>query len=219
MSTRADIKTAGLEIAALVDELDDFARLRDGRYAPRPTDIDLVALLESSVTRVRTQANASRVLVRSAISERLPRVRADRASLAQAVLNLLASAIDQSPQDGSVVLSAQADDAGGVTINVRDSAQQLTDLGERFVVFRDGPGRDGEMLTPVRSSVGLALTRSLLAVKRLLAVGRSGRWHRHAVLAVDPGGKHRRRQPAAGGNPLTLHAGARQGRVRPVLVL
>ena len=159
-----DIKSAGLEIAALVDELDDFARLRDGRYTSRPTDIDLAGLLESSVTRVRGQANAARVLVRSAISERLPRVRADRASLAQAVLNLLASAIDQTPQDGSVVLSAQVDDAGGVTIHVRDSSQHQADIAERFVVFRDGPGRDGETLTSIRSSVGLALTRALAAV-------------------------------------------------------
>jgi signal transduction histidine kinase len=161
-----DIKTAGLEIAALVDELDDFARLRDGRYAARPTDIDLAMLLDSSVTRVRGQANAARVLVRSAISERLPRVRADRSSLAQAILNLLASAIDQTAQDGSVVLSAQVDDFGGITINVRDSAQNFSDLGERFVVFRDGVGRDGEVQAPVRSSVGLALTRALLAVNQ-----------------------------------------------------
>jgi signal transduction histidine kinase len=168
-----DIKTAGLEIAALVDELDDFARLRDGRYTARPTDIDLAVLLDSSVTRVRAQANAARVLVRSAISERLPRIRADRASLAQAILNLLASAIDQTPQDGSVVLSAQLDDDGNVIVNVRDSAHNVADLGERFVVFRDGVGRDGETLSPVRSSVGLALTRALLAVNQ-------------ASLSVDP---------------------------------
>jgi len=168
-----DIKTAGLEIAALVDELDDFARLRDGRYQARPTDIDLAAMLEMSVVRVRGQANAARVLVRSAISERLPRIRADRASLAQAILNLLASAIDETPQDGSVVLSAQVDAVGGVVVNVRDSAPHTTDLGERFVVFRDGTGRDGEVLTPIRSSVGLALTRALLAVNG-------------ATLAVEP---------------------------------
>jgi len=170
-----DIKTAGLEIAALVDELDDFARLRDGRYTARPSDIDLAVLLGSSVARVRGQANAARVLVRSAISESLPRVRADRASLAQAILNLLASAIDQTPQDGSVVLSAQVDDAGGIAINVRDSAHSFADLGERFVVFRDGVGRDGEVQTPVRSSVGLALTRALLAVNQ-------------STLSVDPAG-------------------------------
>jgi signal transduction histidine kinase len=170
-----DIKTAGLEIAALVDELDDYARLRDGRYTARPTDIDLVALLESSVTRVRGQASAARVLVRSAISERLPRIRADRASLAQAVLNLLASAIDQTTQDGSVVISAQVNDEGGIAVNVRDSSQSAADLSERFVVFRDGRGRDGEILSPMRSSVGLALTRSLLAVNA-------------CSLSVDPAG-------------------------------
>jgi len=159
-----DIRTAGLEIAVLVDELDDFTRLRDGRYAPRPADVDLSALLESCMVRVRTQASAARVLVRSAISEALPRVHADRASLGQALLNLLASAIDQTPIGGSVILSAQTDEEGNVAIHVRDGAQGGTDFGERFVVFRDGVDKDGEELGPVRSSVGLALTRSLLAV-------------------------------------------------------
>jgi PAS domain-containing protein len=159
-----DIRTAGLEIAVLADELDDFTRLRDGRYAPRPADVDLSALLENCMLRVRTQAAAARVLVRSSISEQLPRIRADRSSLGQALLNLLASAIDQTPIGGSVILSAQPEDDGGITIHVRDGAQSGTDMGERFVVFRDGLDKDGEQLSPVRSSVGLALTRSLLAV-------------------------------------------------------
>lgn len=170
-----DIKTAGNEIATLVDELDDYARLREGRYAARPAELDLGALLESCIVRVRGQASASRVLVRSAISERLPKIRADRASLGQAVLNLLASAIDQTPPGGSVVLSAQVEDDNSISVNVRDSGERSVDLGERFVVFRDGVGRDGETLAPVRSSVGLALTRSLLAVNT-------------CSLSVDPSG-------------------------------
>jgi PAS domain-containing protein/signal transduction histidine kinase len=159
-----DNRTAGLEIAVLADELDDFTRLRDGRYAPRPSEVDLTSLLESCMVRVKSQAGAARVLVRSAISERLPRIRADRSSLGQALLNLLASAIDQTPVGGSVILSAQSEEDGGIAIHVRDGAQNGTELGERFVVFRDGIDKDGEQLAPVRSSVGLALTRSLLAV-------------------------------------------------------
>lgn len=168
-----DIRTAGLEIAVLVDELDDFTRLRDGRYAVRPADVDLGALLESCVVRVKAQAGAARVLVRSAIAEQLPRIHADRASLGQALLNLLASAIDQTPIGGSVIVSAQAQDDGGIAIHVRDGASNAADLGDRFVVFRDGVDKDGEQLQPVRSSVGLALTRSLLAVNA-------------CSLAVDP---------------------------------
>ncbi len=170
-----DIAKAGHEIAALVDELDDFTRLRDGRYLPQRASIDLTGLLESCVVRIRNQASNSRVIVRNAISETLPKVTADRASLAQAVLNLLASAIDQTPTGGAVVISAQREDDGGISIHVRDSSTNAVDLAERFVVFRDGTGRDGQMLAPVRSSVGLALTRSLLAVNAF-------------SLSVDPAG-------------------------------
>lgn len=162
-----DIKTAGQEIAHLVDELDDYSRLREGRYPAEANDIDLVMLLESCLARVRGQAGEARVLVRNAVSERLPRITADTASLTQAILNLLASAIDQTPVGGSVILSAQQEDDGAVIVNVRDGGEARRDLGERFVVFRDGVGKDGEALQPVRSSVGLALTRSLLAVNAL----------------------------------------------------
>ena len=171
----SDIASAGHEIAALVDELDDYTRLRDGRYLPQRASIDLTGLLESCVIRIRHQASNARVIVRNAISESLPKVTADRASLAQAVLNLLASAIDQTPSGGAVVISAQREDDGGISIHVRDSSTNAVDLAERFVVFRDGTGRDGQMLTPVRSSVGLALTRSLLAVNAF-------------SLSVDPAG-------------------------------
>ena len=162
-----DIKTAGTEIANFVDELDDYARLREGRYPAAPDDLDLANLLEGCLARVRKQAGEARVLVRSAVSERLPRITADRASLTQGILNLLASAIDQTPVGGSVILSAQREDDGAVIVNVRDGGETRRDLGERFVVFRDGTGKDGEALQPVRSSVGLALTRSLLAVNAL----------------------------------------------------
>ncbi|MCR6669905.1 histidine kinase dimerization/phospho-acceptor domain-containing protein [Devosia ginsengisoli] len=171
-----DITTAGHEIAALVDELDDYARLRDGRYLPQRASIELTSLLESCVLRIRQQASGARVIVRNAISENLPRITADRASLAQAVLNLLASAIDQTPTGGAVVISAQREDDGGIAVHVRDSSTNAVDMAERFVVFRDGIGRDGQMMTPVRSSVGLALTRSLLAVNAF-------------SLSVDPAGE------------------------------
>ncbi len=170
-----DIAAAGQEIAALVDELDDYARLRDGRYMPQRASIELTSLLESCVMRIRQQASSARVIVRNAISESLPRVTADRASLAQAVLNLLASAIDQTPTGGAVVISAQREDDGGIAIHVRDSSTAPVDMAERFVVFRDGVSREGRALAPVRSSVGLALTRSLLAVNGF-------------ALSVDPAG-------------------------------
>ncbi len=162
-----DIKSAGEEIATLVDELDDYTRLREGRYPAQSDDVELCSLLDACLMRVKSQAAEARVLVRNGVSERLPHITADRASLTQAILNLLASAIDQTSPGGTVILSAQQEEDGAIVVNVRDSGERRTDLGERFVVFRDGVGKDGERLAPVRSSVGLALTRSLLAVNAL----------------------------------------------------
>jgi signal transduction histidine kinase len=172
-----DIAAAGSEIAALVDELEDYARLREGKYLAERASLDLTELLETCVLRIRNQANAGRIIVRNAISETLPRVTADRASLAQAVLNLLASAIDQSPVGSTVVISAQLLDDGGIAIHVRDNSNHAVDMAERFVVFRDGLSKSGQVLVPVRSSVGLALTRSLLAVNAV-------------SLSVDPAGEN-----------------------------
>jgi len=172
-----DIAAAGNDIAALVDELEDYARLREGKYLAERASLDLTELLETCVLRIRNQANAGRIIVRNAISETLPRVTADRASLAQAVLNLLASAIDQSPVGSTVVISAQLLDDGGIAIHVRDNSNHAVDMAERFVVFRDGLSKSGQALAPVRSSVGLALTRSLLAVNAV-------------SLSVDPAGEN-----------------------------
>jgi len=171
-----DIAAAGSDIAALVDELEDYARLRDGKYLAERASLDLTELLETCVLRIRNQANAGRIILRNAISETLPRVTADRASLTQAVLNLLASAIDQSPVGSTVVISAQRLDDDGIAIHVRDNSNHGVDMAERFVVFRDGLSRTGHALAPVRSSVGLALTRSLLAVNTV-------------SLSVDPAGE------------------------------
>ncbi|HET8726757.1 MAG TPA: histidine kinase dimerization/phospho-acceptor domain-containing protein, partial [Alphaproteobacteria bacterium] len=162
-----DIATAGLDIAELVDEIEELARLNGGgRHAPGSA-LDLIALLDTCAMQVRPQAAARRVLVRSAVSNQLPRVRADHDSLAQAILNLLTSAIDQSPAGGSVILSATCDDVGGITINVRDSASGRREAGEDFAVVRHGAAANGRSLVAFRSSIGLALTRSLLAVNAL----------------------------------------------------
>ena len=168
-----DIKSAGHDILRVIDELEEFSRLSNGQYELAPSEFDLGGLLDNSLARIRQQAGEARVLLRSAISSNLPLIKADEASLKQALLNLLASAIEQTPEGGQVVVSAQRETDGTVAIHVRDSGDHGTDLAEKFVVFRDGTDPDGRALKPVQSSVGLALTRSLLAVNT-------------CTLSVDP---------------------------------
>lgn len=160
-----DIRSAGADITGVLDELDEFARLKKRDFAPDRSDFELGDLLDHAVARVRAYASRSRVLVRSSIAISLPRITADLPSLTQAVLNLLASAIDHTPPGGQVVVTARQRFDGAVEVHIRDSAAHgATEMEKRFVMFRDEIGPDGVALKPVRSSVGLPLTRSLLAV-------------------------------------------------------
>ncbi len=159
-----DIKSAGNEIARLVDEMDEYSRLKSADFVPDSADFDLAQLLNECLRLVRATANKRQVFVRSAISETLPAIYADRASMRQAILNLLASAIDQTPAGGKVILSAQIEDDGSIGVHVRDSAKNPNATSERFVVFSESNSRRQERLVPMKSSMGLALTRSLLAV-------------------------------------------------------
>lgn len=168
-----DINAAGTVITDLADEIDDYARIAEGKLELTPDNVDLSALLADCLVRVRGQAGIERVLLRSAISERLPLVRVDAATLRQAVLNMLASAITDAGEGNKVVLSAQPEDDGAVNIHVRDAARAPGILADQFVVFRDGLARDGTARQPVRSSIGLTLTRTLVAVNA-------------CTLALDP---------------------------------
>ncbi len=159
------IRSAGQDITGIIDELENYARLRDEEYPLDVERISLIELLETSVARARPYASATRVLVRSAISASLPDISVDEDTLIQAVLNILASAIAHSPPGGQVVLSAQRRADGAVAVHVRDSGRTAyDDMDDNFVVFRDGQATDGEALSPLPSAIGLALTRTLLAV-------------------------------------------------------
>lgn len=179
-----DIKSAGQEIVQAVDEIEELSRIDSGDYDVRPIEFDLATLLHECIGKVRAPAGRARVFVRSSISEALPHIRADRASLAQAILNLLASAINQSQPGNHVVLSAQGEDDGSVAIHVRSSGNAGPDLAEHFVVFREDAPPLGQA---VASSVGLALTRSLLAINTCTLSIESGLGHGCLLSLFIPG--------------------------------
>ncbi len=159
-----DIKTAAGELVGVVDDLETIIKLKDTKNLPANIDFDLVELLEKCLFRTRSFANKKQVLIRSAISSHLGRIKADEASLEQAILNLIASAIEQTPRGELVVISAQQQQNGAVVINIRDSGMNNKEDLTNFVVFRDEKSPDGVVNSPIVSSVGLSLTRSLLAV-------------------------------------------------------
>ncbi len=159
-----DIKLAGYDILATIDELEDYAKLNDKNFTPDMLEFDLTQLLENCLARVRPLANLSRVLIRSSISLELPQVKADKKILEQAILNLFASAIEQSEEGKQIVVSAYKEIDNSITIHLRDSKRDNIEFAENFVMFRDGVNSDGHARVPKVSSMGLAITETMLEI-------------------------------------------------------
>lgn len=161
-----DINRAGRQIRELVDELTDLGRFEGGRAELEESEIDVGELLEDCVARIRAQANARQVVVRSAVSGGLPAILADRAVLSQTVMNMLASAIWFCGRGGNVILSAKQQPEGAIVVHVRDQGgTPLAEAAEGLVVYRQSDDEGDDQ--PLRSGTGLALTRSLARANAL----------------------------------------------------
>jgi signal transduction histidine kinase len=144
------LATAGAEArrcSRIVADLMDFAR--DGEPAAGP--VDLGALVRETVELARLNPRLRHVPIDLAPAAATPLLLADSGRLKQALLNLLANAVQVSPE-GSRVEVAVARDGDGAAVSVRDHGPGVPPEDRRriFEPFRTGrAGGTGLGLTVV----------------------------------------------------------------------
>jgi len=144
------LETVGSEArrcSRIVADLMDFAR--DGRPAAGPVDIG--ALVKETVELARLNPRMGRVPIEVTAFEETPLLLADAGRLKQALLNLVANAVEVSPE-GSRVEVAVARDGEGAAVSVRDRGPGVPRSERRriFEPFRSRrPGGTGLGLTVV----------------------------------------------------------------------
>lgn len=131
----------------LVQDLVDFAR--NGRPALGP--VDLAALVRETVDLARLNPRLRRVPVDLREPDEIPLLLADGARLKQAILNLVANAVEVSPEGARVEVAVRREEAGAAVV-VRDRGPGVPPAERRriFEPFRTGlPGGTGLGLTIV----------------------------------------------------------------------
>jgi signal transduction histidine kinase len=156
-----DIQSSGAHLLALVDDLLDLSRIEAGKLELDFAGVALNPLTRQCVATLQPQANRERILIRTALSPKLPPVIADARSVRQIVLHLVSNATRSTGARGQAIVSTTLTDLGEVVLRVRDSGIGMSE--EEIALVRE-PFR--QVATAIRrgpagTGLGLPLARAL----------------------------------------------------------
>ncbi len=158
------------QMAKLLDDLLDVARVSRGKLQMQPVPTSLASVLAMAVETSRPLIISSRHVLDVVMPPADLMIVADPARMTQVFANLLNNAARYTPAGGRLALSAAAE-GGHVVVRVRDngvgiSADQLEAIFEPFAQAH-GEAKSGGL------GLGLALARAIVALHDGTIVGRS----------------------------------------------
>jgi signal transduction histidine kinase len=123
-------------LSRLVDDLQELSRVEAKAYSLDFHSVAVSNLVQTTVKRLSPQATAKRIRLSSSLPADLPHIQADEDRITQVLVNLVANAIQYTPEGGDVTISA-ARHEDEIYISVKDSGigippEHLANLFTRF---------------------------------------------------------------------------------------
>lgn len=148
----------------LIDDLQELSRVESGRIQLDPRRIAPGRLIDAAVSRLASAFEAKGVRLSVELPTALPEVVAEGDRTIQVLTNLLTNALQYTPDDGEVFLSAEREEAF-VRVSVRDTgagipAEHLPRVFDRF--YRVDPSRSR---VQGGSGIGLTIAPSLVTAQ------------------------------------------------------
>ena len=154
-----------IRLTRLVGDLRDLSLAEVGGLSLHLASVDVNALLETLLTNMEPVAAAKEVALTAGVEPGLPAIQADPDRIRQVLVNLLANALQYTPQGGQVQVTA-VPLGGQVVICVRDTGpgippEELPRIFDRF--YRADKSRSRGT---GGSGLGLAIVRSIVELHK-----------------------------------------------------
>ncbi|HWU63520.1 MAG TPA: ATP-binding protein [Ensifer sp.] len=162
-----DISRSGRHVLDIVNDLLDISKIEAGEMDLDFTAVRLNATVTEAISLLQPQANCQRVIVRTALSERLPDVVADTRSVKQILINIIANAIKFTPAGGQIVVSTSYEPNGCVMLRIRDTGIGMTreELEQAMKPFKQAPSGAARQRGE-GTGLGLPLTKAMTEANR-----------------------------------------------------
>lgn len=184
-------------LVRLLNDLLDLARSDAGRLAIESVPTEVGDLVEDAVRTMRSQTEAKRQELSTAIESGLPRVSADHDRIRQVLVNLLTNANEYCREGASIRVMAGRDDAE-VEIAVSDDGPGIPETQLEYIFERFTRGDAGLTQRVGGTGLGLAISKSLvelhggtIAAESTVGAGSTFRVRLPAIPAGDPAAAER----------------------------
>ncbi len=156
------IREGGEHMLGIVNNILDLSKVEAGGMALNEETFDLLAVVRAAVNLVQGRAETLAITLKVSLPDRLPPLFADGRLVEQMLINLLSNAIESTPADGWVVITAEGDGKGGLTIAVADTGRGIAedDLALALTPFRTFGDSSARMSHGI--GLGLPLVKSLI---------------------------------------------------------
>jgi PAS domain S-box-containing protein len=159
-----DIHASGAHVMSLVNDLLDLSKIEAGKMELSFAPVDANRIISECVSIMQPQANHERVIMRLALSPKLPPISADERSLRQIILNLLSNAVKFNEPGGQVIVSTTVTETGKALIRIRDTGIGMSDSDVETALE---PFRQLATSRPTTGTgLGLPLTKALIEANR-----------------------------------------------------
>jgi signal transduction histidine kinase len=149
-------------LSRLVDDLQELSRVEAKAYSLDFRSVVVSNLAQTTIKRLSPQANSKRIGLRSSLRADLPSIQVDEDRITQVLVNLVANAIQYTPEGGDVIISAARHD-DEIYISVQDTgigipSEHIANLFTRFYRVDKSRSRNAGG----GSGIGLTIARHLV---------------------------------------------------------
>jgi PAS domain S-box-containing protein len=152
------IRASAEQMARLVDDLLDVTRIDAGHLALRRDREEVALVVREALEMLQPLAARKSVRLESDVPEEIPAILLDRQRIHQVLSNLVANALQATPEGGAISVRVQAVE-NGVRFSVSDTGPGIPKehLPHLFDRYWQGPGRTGRGL-----GLGLVIAKGIV---------------------------------------------------------
>jgi len=150
-----DINNAGVHLLEVLNDILDVSKLESGDMDLLENDVDVSAVVASSVAMLANRADNQNITLITEIPKTLPRLYSDARRVKQILINLLSNAVKFSSEGSEVTVSASVGKQGEISLVVTDKGIGIsqTDLAKVMDPFH----QVSDSLTRNHEGTGLGL--------------------------------------------------------------